>query len=864
MQINLCTWTQGLAGASFLAAPWVVPVLVVSYLLTPVAAEAAILDRTVNFYIPAQPRESALIEFSKQAHVQMVISNSLAGSVEVPAINETAIARLVLQELIAQSGLKYTEVGDSVSISRMVELSAPKGNGQPHNSVAYNQRTNEELKNRESDSDYEVGVNEINAGRSAPVAEKSDAEKGLQTVVITGRYEFLSADTSGATNLPVPIEKVPQSISLVSNDFIEAADLKTLGEIAEYTPGAINVGNQGNNGSSIKLRGFNPGQAVDGVNVNNGLFEPDYAIFDRLEMVKGPSSVVYGISSPGGLVNSVTKSATPESPSYVSIQAGSWSSYRIEGQLATALDAAERVRAIGVAVQDQGDSFMHTLYHRKTTLYGGLNLSISDSVTAYMHGGYERFVRPSFDGTPTEADGTPAPLPRSFCICSDKIVITTSLYHAEGDLTWHAADGLDFSLKGNYQKVHFHGAQDYSFDLSSDGNIGIAAAALPGSDTENYGIGLSSIYKFDDIGLKNSFVSLAALYQHSSVGGTEVFPDSTGTVNISDGESAIAHAFESLLATATLPSAFPFSTQTTARVITISGQAVLQAIDPLSILLGASYSKPDETSVTNGVGQEFSISGQMSYRAGLTYEFLHGANAYISYSESFNPQLLLDASNSVLPPQKGEQYEIGMKYRSNGGRFLVTGDAFQIREKNVGQIAGQTELGIDFYRAIGEVTHRGVEIQALGKLMKQWQINAGYSYLDPKISNAVASDAATVGQTELFLPRQTASIYATYLLQSGLLRGLSFGGGARYVSDQRTSYSSSQANEVSQLPSTKNLPGYVLLDTTISYNTKNWLVQLNAHNILDRHYFINNYQTLFYGNFPGEPANVALSVRRQF
>jgi len=119
------------------------------------------------------------------------------------------------------------------------------------------------------------------------------AEK-LEEVVVTAQYKFLNVDTSSTTNLPLPIEKVPQSISLVSGDFIKAASLKTLGEIAEYTPGAINAGNQEGFGSVIKLRGFGAGRAIDGLNfgASFSFYEPDYAIMDRLEVVKGPSGLL--------------------------------------------------------------------------------------------------------------------------------------------------------------------------------------------------------------------------------------------------------------------------------------------------------------------------------------------------------------------------------------------------------------------------------------------------------------------------------------------------------------------------------------------------------------------------------------------
>ncbi|MFZ0007865.1 MAG: TonB-dependent receptor plug domain-containing protein, partial [Steroidobacteraceae bacterium] len=148
--------------------------------------------------------------------------------------------------------------------------------------------------------------------------EQTEKQKNpLEEVTVTAHYQFLSADTSGTTNLPLPVEKVPQSINIVSNDFINAADLKTLGQIAEYTPGATNNGSDLGLSSTMSLRGYPAEKAVDGLNDNDTNFEPDYAIYDRLEVVQGPSSVVYGISSPGGLANFVTKSATENTPTYV-------------------------------------------------------------------------------------------------------------------------------------------------------------------------------------------------------------------------------------------------------------------------------------------------------------------------------------------------------------------------------------------------------------------------------------------------------------------------------------------------------------------------------------------------------------------
>jgi outer membrane receptor for ferric coprogen and ferric-rhodotorulic acid len=702
------------------------------------------------------------------------------------------------------------------------------------------------------------------AGVFAQSSQTNPAPTGeeLNEVVVTGHYDFLSADTSGATNLPLPIEKVPQSISLVSSDFIKASDLKTLGEIAQYTPGAADQGSHEGFATNIVLRGFPALESFDGLNVGvltNNRYEPDYAIIDRLEIVKGPASVTYGVSSPGGLVNFVTKSATDKTVDYVSAQVGMWSNYRVEGQMAGALNADGTVRAIGVVVRDQGKSFENDFNHATTILYGGVNAAFGSGVEAYLHGGYEVHQRTSFDGIPTEADGSPAPVSRSFCICASDMQLWTDVMHEEGGLTWHASDMLEFNLKENFRKVDSHGTAPYSFGLDASGNVGIAIQDFQSEESKDYGVGASGIYHLDDVGLKDSFVSVAALYQDDvydvnqgqgvfsgQYAGSDPTNPYVGTANLFAGQAAIGAAFDSAQLTGTTD-----IEDIELKTLTLSTQSVVTIIDHLSVLAGASYAKPKISNIQDGVSLSGSSASQVSYRGALTEEFLPGANAYVSFSQSFNPQILTDINGNVLPPLIGKQYEAGIKYRTVDGRLLLTGAVYQITQTNAAEFDEQVD-GFDRYKAIGEVTNKGVELQALGQITRQWQINAGYSYLDPKVTKD--PDPTTVGQTQLFLSQQTASLFTTYTLDETVLRGLSVGGGARYIGPQKTSFDGS----------TGNLPGYTLADLTLGYTLDSWLMQINAHNIFDKHYYINTYQTLFYGNTVGAPANIALTVRHNF
>ncbi len=211
-------------------------------------------------------------------------------------------------------------------------------------------------------------------------------------MVVTS-YRFLDEDTSGTTNLPLPIEKVPQSISLVNVDFIKAADLKTLGEVAQYTAGALFSGNKSNFAANVMLRGFDAGFAINGLPILRSISEPDTAFVERLEIAKGPASVVYGAASPGGVANLVLKSPSARTPNYVSVLGGSWNRLRVEGQYVSALNASGTVRGIVVGTHEQADSFIHYVNSSRTGGYLGLDFDLADNVKGEVRLSYEKFRR---------------------------------------------------------------------------------------------------------------------------------------------------------------------------------------------------------------------------------------------------------------------------------------------------------------------------------------------------------------------------------------------------------------------------------------------------------------------------------------
>ena len=665
-----------------------------------------------------------------------------------------------------------------------------------------------------------------------------------QEVLVTG-YRFLTEDTSGTTGLPLSIEGVPQAISLVSNDFLNAADLQTLGDVAQFTAGALYAGNQDGFGTEVKLRGFSAGYAFNGLTIGSLNYEPDMATVERLEVVKGPASVVYGAASPGGLINLVPKSAGPRTRSYIELTGGSYERWRMEGQLAGALDTSGAVHGLAVGVYEEAGSFMKLASSDRTVFYGGLNAALGSSVTAYLSGGYERYRRTAFDGIPTFADGSNAPLDSSFFIGSRDFNLVTEVARANGGVDWVVSPMWSVSVKANYQRADTDGPLPYAYGLESDGTVFLSILNFVADDAEDLSVGISSVLKLDDVGLAGSFISVSALYQSVSSFVNLSFPTfggaDEGQANIFDGVDAIAAVIEA----AEFPGEFA-SDERRLEYLTFSSQAVLKPVDPVTLLLGVSYSEPDiKTQSDADAWRAFSVDGQASYRAALSVEAVAGLNFYGSYSESFQPQLRINVNDDVLPPLAGKQFELGAKYVVLDHRLFLTAAAFQITQENRAEFDQVGPDGLDRYRPIGEVRHRGLEFEAVGRVSPRWQINAGLTLLDPKITRD--SDPTAVGQRITYLPEVTASIFTSYEFE----RGFFVSGGVRHVGSVTT-----------EAPST--LPAYRVVDAAAGFTSGNWRIQANVHNLLDETYYINNYQTLFYGNTVGQPRTFALSVKKVF
>ncbi|MEC4595227.1 TonB-dependent siderophore receptor, partial [Nitrospirillum amazonense] len=664
-------------------------------------------------------------------------------------------------------------------------------------------------------------------------------------IIVTG-YRFLDEDTSGITNLPLPVEKVPQSISLVNNDFAKAADLKNMGEIAQHTTGALWASYSPSYGNQFWLRGFSAGYAIDGLTVGDQITEPDPAILERYEVVKGPASVVYGAQSPGGVVNLVSKTASPDTPNYLEALGGSWGRWRVEGQVADSLNASGTIRAIAVAAHEEGGSFVDFVKLNKTVAYGGLDFDLSERLTGYVRVSYQRTEDTPYNGIPTYPDGTPVPVSRSFFMGGTDYDNLTQATRVNTGLTWRPSDEWTFDLKAIYQYTTHDGQNVYPYGyIAEDGSFPVGGEYFDAWHVNDSTVGGTATRKLDDIGLTDSYIVASVRYQHYRYYISER-NFSAGAANINDGERAVSDLYNSLT-----PVPGGYEQDQRMNYLTGSVQAVVKVASPLTFIGGIAYSKPEiDMQVYNGAWQNLDPGQQVNYRGALVYEPVDGLNLYASYSESYQPNLRIDINHDVLPPVSGKQYEVGAKYLPNR-QILLTAALFEIRESNVAVYDTMVD-GEALYKASG-VRHRGVELEATGQVTDQWQVKGGLALLDPKVTND-PENPVNVGETRPWLPRVTANLYTSYDFDNGI----SVSGGARYVGSVKTYDRSSTP--------TPDISAYTLFDAAVGYSFDDWRLQMNLKNIFDKHYYVSTpiFQSLSSGLYPGEPRSVTVSMRRNF
>jgi iron complex outermembrane receptor protein len=231
-------------------------------------------------------------------------------------------------------------------------------------------------------------------------------------------------------------------------------------------------------------------------------------------------------------------------------------------------------------------------------------------------------------------------------------------------------------------------------------------------------------------------------------------------------------------------------------------------------------------------------------RIGVNYQVGNGWAPYASYAESFVPNVGVDTDGNAFKPSLGKQVELGVKYIPEGAAVSFTAAVFNLEKTEVVTYDPTTFEP----RQIGKVRSRGLELEAKAALTKQLRMTGSFTALNMKV--LASANTAELGKMPILTPKQTASLWFDYALGADVVRGLSIGGGLRYVGKRWNDETN-----------TSSEPAYTLADAAVRYDTGPWRFALNVTNLFDKQY----YSGVAYGSyFRGADRNVVLTAKYRF
>ncbi|MDP5209095.1 TonB-dependent siderophore receptor [Microbulbifer sp. 2205BS26-8] len=698
----------------------------------------------------------------------------------------------------------------------------------------------------------------------------------LEEVQVTGQLN-LSRQTS-IGKLDIPVDETPFSITLRDKAFFDATGSKSVQDVLQYSAG-VNGGLFGVDarGDWSSVRGVDPVMFIDGLQSIFGSYTSSRAnlyAFERVEILKGPSSVLYGQGSTGGIVNLVSKRPQSEFGGELVVQGGDYNRKVVAGDVTGALDSEGKwlYRLVGYTrdadaqvdhVEDNSTLFMPSFSWRpsadtEVTFLASYQKDETGTTAAFLPWGGTRIENengdiptdvflsePGWDKYDTEQIAYSLWLDHRL---SENWGVNASLRYSEGEVDYNSmyADfALELRLEKNIREVS---RTVYMKDASSDLLI---------FDLRLFGeISTGPFEHQISFGLDNQDAQIDdRTFRGSGLGGfIDIFDTVYGFVP--EGLEGLARD-ETITDTEQL--GFYFQDQV------MLGNFIFNA--------GIRSDRTSSRAKSNNPGTDDARkkARAVTKRFGVMYAFDSGVSPYISYSESFEP-VVSDPSGlgRSLKPVEGEQVEAGLKFQPEGTNLLVTASVFDIIQKNR-LTPGQENIFVQ----TGEVKIDGAELEASG----QWgnlTLAANYSNLDTEITES--GIYYEVGTELEAVPEKQFSFWGEYNF-SDWVPGLSLGLGARYVGESYTGIDKTHiivvsnpfiANSPALLAYYDSIfaefptdnPSYTLYDATIGYTLESWKFQLNVKNLTDE---IHTTSCLSRGDcFYGERRYVTAEARYTF
>ncbi|KMO32744.1 TonB-dependent receptor [Methylobacterium tarhaniae] len=657
----------------------------------------------------------------------------------------------------------------------------------------------------------------------------------------TGPVQGYRATRSAtATKTDTALRDTPQTVNVVPREVLvdrqETRLADALFNVSNVQPGGTLQGRS----DTFLIRGFRTqSYAIDGVFMNQAnTFYPvqrDFADIERIEVLKGPASVLYGRGDPGGVINIVTRQPSPVPTADASIQGGSFGFRRVQGSVSGPVPGVEGLAA-RLSFASQGDSTFRNLAGRENS-----RSFVAPAITWNP----SPDTRVSFIGEFTRQDtaydeGLAA---RNGRVPLDDI----ARFYGEPFASYNATANFgtlkvehDFNEHLMIRQVL--NAQSGTFDVFAPRAVGLSAnGRLVNRRTSGINSAFAAVDSQTELVAKFEWLGL----RHTALVGVEYF---NGYRRAYTTQGTLASvSFDNPILGVARPGAMGFLSEIKQKN-ELTGLYAQDQIDlgyGLQLLLGVRYDAGTQfyfnrTAASRTIPPDQELSGT-SPRVGLIYRVAEPLALYASYTTSFKPQTDNVLGTSNPPPETGEQVEVGTRFDLSPDLSL-TASVFDITRNNV-SVTDPANTG--FSIITGQQRSKGVEADLAGTILPGWKIIGGVGYTDARITR---DTTFAIGNRLGGVPLFSGSVWSTYQFQDGPWRGLGIGAGLTYV-----------GSRFGDIGNTYKVGAYTRVDAAVFYDlNEHARFSLNLRNLTDARYIEQTFNPV--NNLPGAPFSVLATI----
>ena len=729
----------------------------------------------------------------------------------------------------------------------------------------------------------------------------SEELTALQEVEVIGRKESSYKNTNSfiGTKTASALKEVPQSVGYVTKELILDQGATTVNEVVKNISGV----NQNSSYNDFSIRGFratgnrNSGNLLNGMRAQTSLWkQSSLANIERVEVIKGPASALFGNAAPGGVINRVTKKPLFENKNSITVGVGSWNTLKTYGDFTGPLNPKKTLLYRLNLGYEKTDSFRDLQGSESIIAAPSFSYIPNEKTHINVDFVYQNFNGKIDRGQSVPADGNvySTPISRSLSAANDflkenTLNTTIALTHKFSDHislnaiylnSSYSEDMLEHTQANLYYKQIGNGANAFRY---ADPNKVMMTANQRKRYFANNSFNTYFNFNFNTGILKHKLLvgydyfiseqkagsSSISAQGYLSKDKTKVVNTYTTTANVLAGSVQtpttnvpVFDLYDPIAGNAYKDISKYIWKQNTLNPYEeySHGVYVQEQIDISIVKLLIGLRQEWFTEILNKETTK-EISRQTSAfipRVGLVVEASENINLYSTWVKGFQPQGANiqsdpDRYGGPFDYMKSELYEVGLKTEWFNKRLNATLAIFKITQEN--SLEQSPKAGKADWRVPVDEESNGFELDVAGQILPNFSVVANYAYTDARIVKLKEEGAIKdLNVQRPSTPRHAANLWTKYIFENGSLKGLGAGIGVSYASER--------LGQVGRRATAASYPDYTLLNAVLYYKVKDVQLQLNVNNVLNRTYWISGYDNL--RNFPGAPRNINASVTYRF